>query len=73
MARKNQKERILDYIHENGYITTLQATNELYIMCLWKRIEELEKDGYSFDRMRVNTKNCFGEPIHYVRYSLVKG
>lgn len=71
MAKKNQRERILDYVRENGSITTLEATNELYIMCLWRRIEELEKNcGYKFKRERINTKDRYGTPCHYTRYSL---
>ncbi len=68
---KNQRERIIEYIKENGSITTLEATNKLYIMCPWKRISELEsKDGYVFDREHIKAKDRFGKPIRYIRYSL---
>lgn len=44
--RKTQKERVLDYLENNGTITSRQCMLELNIMDLQKAIQLLRNDGY---------------------------
>lgn len=62
-----QEEEILLYLKRYGKISTLQASNELYIMDLQGVIRRLKK------RMVINSewiykKNKFGRPCRYKRY-----
>lgn len=57
-----QQERILDFIDENGFITSLHAA-KIGIMDLQGNIQALEKKGYKFEK--VWTEN-------HKTYSLVK-
>ncbi len=65
-----QTERILDYIKRFGSITTMEAFQDLGITRLASRIHDLTEDGFEFDREMISGKNRFGEPVHFVRYSL---
>lgn len=65
-----QKDAILRYLKETGSITRAEAFTELGIAELSSRIGELEMQGYEFDRTRLYGKNRYGEPIHYIKYSL---
>lgn len=64
-----QGERIIDYINRFGSISRKEAFNDLGITELSARICELEKKGYSFDRKSETSKNRFGDPVTYTRYS----
>lgn len=70
--RVTQKERILDYIRQFGYITSWQAYQDLGIMQLGARIDQLQKEGYEFRTEWENKKNRFGEPVSFKRYYLVE-
>ena len=48
--KRTQKSDVLDYIHEHGSLTRMEAFTELGICELSSRIGELEKDGYRFKR-----------------------
>lgn len=65
-----QKQRIIDYIREFGYITSWQAYQDLGIMQLGARIDQLQKDGYTFRTEWEEKKNRFGEPVSFKRYYL---
>ena len=67
---KNQREQVLDYIREFGSITSFDAFVDLGIVCLPKRISELKRDGYTFDIKIEKSKNRYGKPVSYNRYSL---
>lgn len=73
MAKQNQRKRIIAYIKEFGSITTYEAFNDIGVACLPKRISELKKEGYVFDVQAEKSKNRYGEPVNYNRYSFVKG
>lgn len=73
MARQNQRKRIIDYIRQYGSITTYNAFKDLGIACLPKRISELKEEGYVFNIVVETSKNRYGEPVNYNRYSLVEG
>lgn len=70
MARKPQKERVLEYMREFGSITTLDAFNDLGITRLSARIFELKAEGHEIEAKDECYKNRFGENVRYARYSL---
>ncbi len=47
--KPTQQQRILDYINEYGYISSLDAA-KMGIMDLQGNIQALEKKGYSFNK-----------------------
>ncbi len=67
-----QKERILKYINDFGSITALEAMRDLGIQQLGARIDGLQKDGYEFKKQWEQSKNRYGEPVSYKRYSVEK-
>ena len=66
----NQRQRIINYIHEFGSITSLDAYRDLGITQLATRIKELKEQGYEFETKWENNKNRFGEKVDYKRYYL---
>lgn len=70
--KKNQRQRILDYINETGSITALEAVRELGVLQLSARLVELEKDGIVFNKAQESALNRFGERVYYTRYSIAK-
>ena len=64
-----QCEKVMDYITRFGSITTREAFIDLGIARLASRICDLSKQGIEFERETETTKNRFGEPTHYTRYS----
>lgn len=67
---KRQCERVLDYMHEFGSITTLQAFTDLGVARLGSRIHDLRKDGIRIKGEYVTSKNRYGEKVHYMKYTL---
>lgn len=67
-----QKELILKYIADFGYITSFQAYQDLGITQLATRIKELKAKGYEFKTVPQKTKNRYGKPVKFVRYYLIK-
>ena len=65
-----QKERVLKYINDFGYITSWQAYQDLGIMQLGARIDGLQKEGYKFKKEPEMKKNRYGEPVRFIKYSL---
>lgn len=77
MARKHrenptQRERVLQYIRDNGSITSYEAFLKIGCTQVATRISELKSRGYKFRKERVNTKNMYGDNTHYDRYYLVE-
>lgn len=70
--KKNQRQRILDYINEFGSITALEAVRELGVLQLSSRLVELERDGIVFNKEQESALNRFGERVYYTRYSIAK-
>ena len=68
--RITQKDRILQYIRQFGYITSWQAYQDLGVTQLGARISELKEMGYEFSKEREYDKNRFGEQIHFDKYYL---
>lgn len=71
-GKPTQKELILQYIADFGYITSYQAYADLGITQLATRIKELKEKGYEFKTVNVKTKNRYGKPSHYYEYYLIK-
>lgn len=66
-----QRERVLEYIRKHGSISSMEAFHELGVTRLASRISDLSrKEGYVFRRKYEKKKNRFGQPVHYMRYSL---
>lgn len=67
---KTQKQRVLEYVQEFGSISRREGFMDLGIVELSSRIGELEAMGYRFDRKTETSKNRYGDPVNYTRYSL---
>lgn len=65
-----QCDRILQYIEENGSITQLQALREFGCMRLASRMSDIKKMGYPVKMEMEKSKNRYGEPVHYARYTI---
>jgi hypothetical protein len=63
-----QKQLILDYIADFGSITPMEAFS-LGITKLSTRISEMRKEGMEFKIEPIKSKNRYGKPIRYARYS----
>ena len=68
-----QRELIIDYITDFGSITPMQAFADLGITKLATRISEMRKVGYDFKIEMVRSRNRYGKPVSYARYSFVEG
>ena len=65
-----QKDRIVNYIRQFGSITSWEAYQDLGVMQLGARIDQLKKEGYEFKTKWETKKNRFGEPVSFKRYYL---
>lgn len=68
--KPTQRDAVLNYIMQFGYITSWQAYMDLGVSQLASRIFELKELGYSFKKTRVNTVNRMGKKTHYDEYRL---
>ncbi len=67
-----QTERILQYKHDFGSITQLEAMQDIGCMRLAARIADLKRDGHAIRREMETSKNRYGEDTSYARYRLVE-
>ena len=67
---ENQNRRILNYMRENGSITTMEAFTKLGVCRLGSRISELRSEGHVIAGTRESGKNRYGEKVNYLRYVL---
>ena len=70
--KNTQKEMILQYIADFGYITSFQAYTDLGITQLGARIKELKNKGYEFKTEPQKATNRYGKPVHFVKYYLTE-
>lgn len=70
MEKVNQCNKILAYIRENGSITPLDALREFGCMRLASRISDLKRLGYAIKSTMETSKNKYGEPVSYARYTI---
>ena len=66
----SQKDRIINYIRQFGSITSWEAYQDLGVMQLGARIDQLQKDGYVFKTEWATKKNRYGENVSFKRYYL---
>jgi hypothetical protein len=68
--KMTQREQIIDYLHQFGSITPMEAFADLGITKLATRISEMRKDGKEFKIESVKSTNRFGKTVRYAKYSL---
>lgn len=66
--KKNQRDRILEYVDRFGTITSSEAISELGCTRLSARISELKNMGYPFEKRMIQSRNRFGETVSYAEY-----
>lgn len=65
-----QCEQIIEYLHQFGSITPMEAFADLGITKLATRVSEMRKDGREFKIETVKSTNRFGKTVRYAKYSL---
>lgn len=68
-----QERMILDYIFENGSITTLQAIRELGVLQSPARIWGLKQRGVNIQTRRKEVVDRYGKTKHIVEYFIPEG
>ena len=63
-----QRQRVIDYIHEFGSISSWDAYEDLGITQLGARVKELKERGYEFETEWEHKKNRYGQPVAFKRY-----
>lgn len=63
-----QCRRVLQFVKDHGSINPMQAMNDLGVMRLAARIDDLKWMGYDFTTEIVRTKNRFGDQVKYAVY-----
>ena len=66
-----QCDRVLQYMQEQGGISSFQAFMKLGIVSLPKRICELRKLGHNIKGEYVEVRNRNDELTHYKQYTLM--
>ena len=56
--KQTQCKRIVEYIRQNGHITSYEAYAKLDITQLAARITDLESRGFEFNKPRYKVGNC---------------
>ena len=64
------KERLLNYLQQNGNITTMEAIQKLKNTRLSEYIRQLRKDGYKIVNVHKKGINTFGEKCYYDEFVL---
>lgn len=72
MAKTTQRDRVLEYIKTNGFITSYDAFLKIGCTQVATRISELKDRGYKFRKERIKTKNMYGDNTHYDKYFLIE-
>lgn len=65
-----QHERIMAYLQDHGSITPIEAVYELGVTKLATRVSEMTRAGAQINKRMVRGVNRYGEPDHYMQYSL---
>ena len=65
-----QAQRVLDYIHEFGSITQLEALKDIGVMRLASRISDLRKQGIDIISKTEPVNNRYGEKCYIKRYMI---
>lgn len=71
MSKITLQDRVLQYMKENGSITSWEAIREFGATRLSAIIYNLRyKEGLNIISKNVNGKNRYGDPVSYARYFL---
>lgn len=70
MAKMTQCDRIVQYMQDNGSITSWEAMKELGCMRLASRIHDLREMGIGIEKEMVSARNRYGEKISFAKYRL---
>ena len=70
--RKTHCDRVVEYINQNGSITSRDAFIELGVTRLSAVVFDLKKKGYQVDTQFESSKNRWGDSTTYARYSFKK-
>lgn len=62
---KNQKDRVLDHLKEQGTITSWEAIQNYGITRLSEYIRQLRLDGYMIASNRTENINRYGDKVRY--------
>lgn len=69
---QSQNEAVVQYMKENGGISSMDAFNNLGVTRLSARIYDLKQHGYVIDSEYYMGRNRYGNPTRYARYRIVK-
>ena len=67
-----QCQRIIDYMHQFGSISTLEAFRDLGVARLASRIHDLKSMGYNITSETKTGRNRFGEKTSFKVYKLAE-
>lgn len=67
-----QEMRVLNYMLDNGSITSWEAIKEFGITRLSAKIFNLRRDGYFIENEWEHSINRYGDKVKYARYVLNK-
>lgn len=70
--KMRHQDRVLQYIKENGSITSAECFTKLGIIDLPKKICLLQDEGYVFKKESITQKNRYGDLTTYKRYLLLE-
>lgn len=70
--KTTQCQRILDYMHQFGSISTLEAFRDLGVARLASRIHDLKGQGYHITDEIKTSKNRYGENTYFKVYRLAE-
>lgn len=68
--KMTQQERVIDYLKENGSITSMQAFNELGVTRISAVIFDLRQSGYDIESEQTKGVNRYGEKTYFATYKL---
>lgn len=72
-TRKNQCDRVIEYMCAHGGITDTEARDELHMNRLSGRIYDLKRLGYQIEKEWRYGKNVYGDKVKYAYYYLKAG
>lgn len=67
-----QKQRVMQYMAENGSISSLEAFKDLGITRLSAVIFNLRHDGIKIESDTEQVTNRYGEKVRFARYKLAE-
>lgn len=69
-TKLTQCDRIIQFIEETGSITQMDALEQFGCMRLASRMCDIKKMGYAVEKKMEKSRNRYGEPISYARYTI---